>query len=163
MSPEAYAAAWFAVFLVPVCVLVAYTDLKSMKIPNRAVVYMVLVFAIGGVVLFPFDEYLWRWLHLVVVLAAGVALNAAGALGAGDAKFMAAAAPFVALGDLALVFWLLAATSMAGFAAHRLARMTPVRELAPEWESWHQRRRFPMGYPLGAALSVYLILKALGA
>ena len=161
--PEAVAAGWLAILVVPLCVITAYTDLKYMKILNVVVAALVVVWAVGGAILYPIDIYLWRWLHLVLVLVAGIALNFSGALGAGDAKFMAAAAPFVAIDDLTLVFWLLAGTSLAGFAAHRLARRTPLRALAPGWESWHQTARFPMGYPLGATLAAYLVIKSGGA
>lgn len=160
MGVEALAARWFLPFVLPICFYVAFTDLRSMKITNKAVGALVIVFAIGGALLYPLDAYLWRWLHLVVVLVAGVALNAAGALGAGDAKFMAAAAPFVALADLSAVLMLLAAAMLSGYVAHRLARMSPLRRLAPHWESWEAGKRFPMGFPLGAALATYLGLVA---
>ena len=64
----------------------------------------------------------WRWLNLLVVLLAGMALNAAGAVGAGDAKFAAAAAPFVAPTDAPEVAFLLAAALLLSWAGHRLAR-----------------------------------------
>ena len=163
MTVEAQAAAWFLPFVIPLCLITAYTDLRWMKITNKTVTALIAVFAVGGAILLPFDEYLWRWVHLLVVLAAGIALNIGGALGAGDAKFMAAAAPYIMLSDLSLIFWLLAATSLSGFVAHRLVRATPLKALAPDWESWHVGNRFPMGYPLGGALAAYLILKSLGA
>jgi len=48
--------------------------------------------------------------------------------------------------------------------AHRfMTEATPLRDLAPDWQSWHVGKRFPMGYPLGGALTAYLILKSLGA
>mgnify|MGYP000498064118 CR=1 FL=1 len=45
----------------------------------------------------------------------GFVLNAAGVMGAGDAKFAADAAPFVALGDWQLLMWVFAACIFAGF------------------------------------------------
>lgn len=162
MSVEATAAAWFAPIVLPVCLYVAFTDLREMRITNHAVGALVVIFAIGGALLFPFPDYLWRWLHLVVVLAVGVVLNLAGGMGAGDAKFLAAAAPFVALSDLPLVFYILAATSLAGVLVHRIAGRTALRRLAPHWKSWDEASRFPFGFPLGAALAGYLVLKALG-
>lgn len=162
MSVEATAAAWFAPFVLPVCFYVAFTDLREMRITNQAVGALVVIFALGGALLFPFDDYLWRWLHLVVVLVLGVVLNMAGGMGAGDAKFLAAAAPFVALSDLALVFYILAASTLAGVLVHRIAKHTALRRLAPHWKSWEETRRFPFGFPLGTALAAYLVLTALG-
>lgn len=160
MSVEATAAAWFAPFVLPVCLYVAFTDLREMRITNQAVGALVVIFAIGGALLFPFPDYLWRWLHLVVVLVVGVALNLAGGMGAGDAKFLAAAAPYVALSDLPLMFYILAATSLAGVLVHRIAKRTALRQLTPHWESWTETRRFPFGFPLGTALGAYLIVTA---
>ncbi|SLN50823.1 prepilin peptidase [Roseisalinus antarcticus] len=160
MTTEAFAAACLAPFVLPICLYVAFTDLKQMRITNQAVTALVVVFAIGGLILYPFPDYLWRWLHLVVVLVVGIVLNMGGALGAGDAKFMAAAAPFVALADIGLASWLLAGTAVSGFIAHRIARGTRLRELAPGWESWTAGKRFPMGFPLGATLAAYLLITA---
>jgi prepilin peptidase CpaA len=90
-----------------------------------------------------------------------VFLNAAGAMGAGDAKFIAAAAPFIAPADLRLLFVLFMATLLAAALTHRTIRLTPLRRLAPDWESWNRGRKFPMGLALGPCLVIYLILGAL--
>jgi prepilin peptidase CpaA len=39
---------------------------------------------------------------------------------------------------------------------HRLAKNSPLREMAPEWESWHREGKFPMGFALGGTLIAYL-------
>ncbi len=154
------AALWFLPFVLPICVYICYTDMKGMKIPNHAVMALFAVFAVIGLIALPFDAYLWRYTHLIVVLVAGIALNAAGAMGAGDAKFAAAAAPFIHLGDVRLLMALFAANLLAAFVAHRLARMSPLRRLAPEWKSWDSGSRFPMGLALGGTLALYLIAGA---
>ena len=71
--------------------------MRAMKIPNIAVMVLVAGFAVLGLFAFDFTQYLWQWSHLVVVLVIGFLLNMAGVLGAGDAKFAAAAAPFLLL------------------------------------------------------------------
>ncbi|MHA6344473.1 prepilin peptidase [Roseivivax sp. CAU 1761] len=148
----------------PVCFWVAWSDLARMKIPNAAVLALVALYALAGPLLLPPGPWSWGWLQLALLLAAGIALNAAGALGAGDAKFAAAAAAYVQPGDLGLVMALFAATLLAAYLAHRGARATPLRRLAPHWESWHSGRRFPMGLPLAGTLALYLALGArLGA
>jgi prepilin peptidase CpaA len=141
---------------------VAYTDLARMKITNKAVLALACVYALIGLVAMPsWEAYLWGYAALGIVLVAGIALNAAGAMGAGDAKFLAAAAPYVALSDLKLLITLFMGVLLAAFAAHRIARGTPLRKLAPEWESWTAGRRFPMGLALGPTLMAYLGLAAL--
>lgn len=161
MAISATHAMWFLPFVLPICLYVAFTDMAQMRITNQAVVLLTLVFVVIGFLLLPFSDYLWRLAALVIVLVVGIVLNGAGALGAGDAKFLAAAAPFVALGDLRLVMALFMATLLAAAVAHRGVKHTPLRQLAPHWTSWEQGRKFPMGLALGPALALYLILGAL--
>ncbi|QQA44987.1 hypothetical protein FHY64_17655 [Pelagovum pacificum] len=132
-----------------------------MKITNKAVLALLLIFILGGAILFPLDLYLWRWLHLIVVLAAVLALYVGGLFGGGDAKFLAVAAPYVAIADLSSIMILLAGIMLAAFAVHRLAKHSRLRQLAPEWESWTSGNRFPMGFPFGATLAAYLVISAL--
>ena len=161
MITTASQALWFLPAVIPICLYVAWSDMAKMIIPNKAVYALVLAFAVLGLLALPFTEYLWRWTHLVVVLVIGIALNAAGAMGAGDAKFAAAAAPFIAGGDLRLLIAVFAANLIAAFATHRLARHTVLRRLAPHWKSWSSGWAFPAGLSLGATLGIYLILGAL--
>lgn len=151
-------AMWFAPFVLPICAWAAWSDMATMRIPNKSVVALALVFLLLGFFLMPLPEYAWRLSHLVIVLVVGILMNAAGMIGAGDAKFAAAAAPFIASGDFRLVMPLFAATLLAGFVTHRLARRSPLRQLAPEWESWHRKWDFPMGLALGGALAAYIVL-----
>jgi prepilin peptidase CpaA len=154
-------ALWFLPFVLPICLYVAFTDMAEMRITNHAVILLALVFVVIGFFLFPFSEYLWHLAALLIVLVVGIILNAAGAMGAGDAKFAAAAAPFIALGDLRLLMALFAATLLAAVVSHKTIKHTPLRHLAPHWTSWEQGKRFPMGLALGPGLALYLILGAL--
>ncbi len=154
-------ALWFLPFVFPICLYVAFTDMAQMKITNQAVVLLALVFLVLGIFLFPFTTYLWRLAAMVIVLVVGIVLNAAGVLGAGDAKFAAAAAPFIALGDLRLLMALFMVTLLAAAVVHRTAKYTPLRNLAPHWVSWDQGKKFPMGLALGPTLAIYLILGTL--
>lgn len=162
MAVSAYAALWFLPFVLPICFYVAFTDLALMKITNKAVVALTAVFVLLGPFVLPsLDLYLWRLGQLVIVLLAGIVLNAAGTMGAGDAKFMAAAAPFIAAGDWRLLLILFIGILIAAFITHRLIRISPLRKLAPDWVSWSQGKRFPMGLALGPTLALYLCLGAL--
>lgn len=161
MSIQATVALWFLPFVLPICLYVAFTDMAEMRITNPSVVLLALVFAVLGAFLLPLQLYLWRLAALLIVLLLGVALNAAGALGAGDAKFAAAAAPYVALGDLRLLMTLFMVTLLAAVIVHRLAKHSPLRRVAPHWTSWEQHKKFPLGLALGPALAIYLVLGAL--
>jgi len=175
MFIPASAAMWFLPFVLPICVYVAFTDMREMRIKNHAVITLFLVYVFVGLIaippwstgpiagyLGPFEValpiYVWQLLHVVIVLVTGIILNAAGALGAGDAKFMAAASAFVWLGDLVFVFVILAASTLGAVITHRIAKNSRLRLIAPHWESWDRGKEFPMGLALGCALSMYLIL-----
>jgi prepilin peptidase CpaA len=158
MAITSYAAAWFLPFVIPICLYVVYTDVSRMKITNKANLALAAVFVAVGLIVMPVDEYLWRLAAMVIVLIVGIVLNAAGVMGAGDSKFIAAAAPFVALGDLNVLVWLFVATLLAAFVTHKTAKVTALRRLAPDWASWDQGRKFPMGLALGPTLIIYLTL-----
>ena len=164
MLITASSALWFLPFVLPICVYVAWSDMRAMRIPNNAVLALLGVFVVVGLVALPFGDYAWRLVHVVVILLIGMALNASGLVGAGDAKFSAAAAPFIAFGDLRLVLAIFAATLLAAWVTHRIAKHSPIRRAVPDWESWDQGWDFPMGLALGGALAIYLTLGAfLGA
>ncbi|MGD9866044.1 MAG: prepilin peptidase, partial [Pseudodonghicola sp.] len=136
MAIDSTAALWFLPFALPICFYVCFTDLSRMRISNQAVLALAAVFLIVGPLALPLPDYGLRLLQMLGVLVVGVLLTAAGAMGAGDAKFAAAAAPFVAPGDLRLLLALFAANLLAAFATHRLAKYTPLRRIAPHWQSW---------------------------
>jgi len=149
----------FLIFAGPLCLYVAWNDLRAMKIPTWSTDALALVFVVVGIFVMPFSEYLWRYAHFGVVLIVAMVLNAIGAMGAGDSKFLASAAPFVALPDVGIVFYLLGGGMVVGLLIHRTARAIPaVRNLVPDWASWSQGKRFPMGFAMGPVLIIYLAL-----
>lgn len=160
MSIVSTAALWFLPFVLPLCLYVCFTDLREMRITNQAVLALAAVFVVVGLIALPLPVYGMRLVQLLVVLLIGFILTAAGAMGAGDAKFAAAAAPFIAPGDLRLLLALFAANLLAAFATHRLVKYTALRRIAPEWKSWNTGWKFPMGLSLGGTLALYLLLGA---
>jgi len=150
MAISATTALWFLPFVLPICFYVAFTDMREMRIPNHAVVILAVIFLVLGLIALPLAEYPWRLATLVAVLVVGIFLNAGGLVGAGDAKFAAAAAPFIDPGDFRLLIAL--------FAANLLAKWTPMRRLAPHWDSWEIKGDFPMGLSLGGTLALHLLL-----
>lgn len=146
--------------VLPVSAWVCWSDLKTMKIPNRAVLLTAAIWLVVGFLVVPFEPWAWRWLNLAVVLVIGIVLNAVANVGAGDAKFAAAAAPFFRVGDAVWVMPLFAAFLLGAFAAHRLLRAIPaVRAAAPDWVSW-KRADFPMGLALAGTFVAYLAIMA---
>jgi len=158
MAISASAALWFLPFVLPIFFYVAFTDMREMRITNQTVVALAVVFLIVGLIALPLPVYGMRLLQLFGVLIIGILLNAGGAIGAGDAKFAAAAAPFIAPGDLRLLLIIFSANLLAAFLTHRLAKHSPLRRVAPNWESWNRGWDFPMGLALGGTLAIYLIM-----
>ena len=132
--------------------------MREMRITNQAVLALGVVFLAVGLIALPFEVYLWRLAQLAIVLVVGIILNAAGAMGAGDSKFIAVAAPFVAQGDVRMLIPLFCIIMLASVAAHRLVKHTLRRRLAPHWTSWTQGKKFPMGLALASTLACYLAL-----
>ncbi len=144
-------------FVMPVAIWVAWSDMKFMKIPNRAVLAMAGIWLLAGWPAVGLDLWLWGFALMAIVLVAGFVGNAAGLFGAGDAKFAAAMAGVFAGGDFRLVLMLYAACSLAALAVHRTMRHIPaIRRVTPDWQSW-QRRKFPMGLALSGMVVFYLL------
>lgn len=140
---------------------VAWSDMATMKIPNRAVMALVVAFVVVAPFALPMQEVGLRMVALVLVLVAGFLLSTVGAMGAGDAKYLAAMAPYIARPDAADFAMLLALAMLAAFVTHRALRAVPaIRRATPGWVSW-TAAKFPLGLALGPALALYLALAAL--
>lgn len=146
----------FLPFVLPICLWVIWTDLSRMKITNVANVALLGVFVLLGLFVLPLGDYAWRMAQVAIVLGAAFVANAVGFMGAGDSKFFAAAAPFVAPGDVFTITMLLMGITLFAVLTHRIAKHSPLRAMAPHWESWHRDGKFPMGYALGSTLAAYL-------
>ena len=157
MTIDWVTAAWFLPFVVPITIWASWSDMATMKIPNKAVLSLLVVFLVIGLFALPFWDYLWRWSHFAVILVIGFVMASLGTMGAGDAKYAAAMAPFIDLKDLPTFLFLLAATIMAAIILHRLARASFIRKRFDSWESW-THKGFPMGFALAPALMFYLMI-----
>ncbi|MEO0990715.1 MAG: prepilin peptidase [Pseudomonadota bacterium] len=150
----------FLPFVAPICLWVAFSDMKLMKIPNLAVVALLLVYVIVGPFALPFGDYAWRYLNIVVILLFGFLLNQGGLIGAGDAKFAAAMAPFVSAAMVTNLVFIFAAVLIGAYATHRMFRAIPaVRNGFSDWKSW-ENPKFPMGLALAGCLFLYLSVVA---
>ena len=149
------AALWFLPVLVPIAVWVAWSDMKFMRIPNRAVVTLAAAYALAGLAVLPPAAWAWGFVLMAAVLALGFAANLANLVGAGDAKFAAAMAPYFVGGHVMGIMALFAACLLGAFVGHRIMGRVPmVRRAAPDWESW-TRADFPMGLALAGTMVLY--------
>lgn len=157
-AQTASSALWFLPFVTPIAIWAAWSDLARMKIPNLAVLALLVLLIPLGFIAMPAVDWLWRLVNAPVVLAFCFVLFAAGAMGAGDAKYAAVAAPLFAKQDAMLIMMLTSATLLAGFALHRIVLHTPaLRRHMPDWHSW-ERKDFPMGLVISGIILFYLLI-----
>ena len=161
--PPLWTALLFLVPVLPISIWVAWSDMKFMKIPNTAVLTMAAGYVLVGLIALPFDMYLWGYALGAITLVVGFLLSTARMVGAGDAKFAAAMAPFFTGSSLSFVLTLFAGCLLAAFAAHRILRAIPaMRRATPDWASW-THRKFPMGLALGGTVTFYFLLPLLNS
>lgn len=143
---------WFLPLTVPIALWVAWSDMKYMKIPNIAVLSLAAVWAAAGWLAVPTSLWLWGFALMGIVLVVGFVVSSLGLVGAGDAKFAAAMAPFFTGADIKLVMMLFASCLLAAFASHRAAGAVPaIRGATADWVSFGHKK-FPMGVALAGTL-----------
>lgn len=160
--PDPYAAAWSALILTaPMFVWAAIWDLRRMLIPNRISIALALIFAVWALLFASPEDAAWRALAGTVTLVAGIALVIFARMGGGDMKLMAAAALFVAPGDIGIAMVLLSICLIALLPCLWLMRRIVRARPAPvDWVSLQPgMRQVPMGVSIAAALVIYLALK----
>ncbi len=146
----------FLPFAIAIGIWVSWSDMKFMKIPNKAVLALAAVWLVVGIFVVPIDLWLWGWALGAAVLVFTFLATMAGLIGAGDAKFAAAMAPFFVTADPRFVMALFAACLLAAFVGHRGLRLvTPFRAATADWASW-TNKDFPMGLALSGTLILYL-------
>ncbi len=155
--PTLQQALWLLPFTLPVALWVCWSDLKFMKIPNKAVAVQALGWLAVGWLAVPMNIWLWGFALMAIVLVLGFIGNMIYLFGAGDAKYAAAIAPIFAGGDIRLILILYVACSLSAFIGHRLMKQVgPFRRATPDWKSWTSPK-FPMGIALAAMVVFYLL------
>ncbi|MEM8740512.1 MAG: prepilin peptidase [Pseudomonadota bacterium] len=154
MEPKVF----FAALLVP-CLYAAWSDIKTMTIPNTVVLACLGLFIVLGPMVLSLEAYLWRYVPALIALLIGFILNMIGQFGAGDAKFASAIILFIPLRDFSSVLWL-----YAGITLMSVALLFAVRAVAPNWaaqselKSLREKRVFPLGLPLALTVLSYQAL-----
>ncbi len=152
------AALIFLALTLPITIWASVSDLKRMKIPNKAVLALAAIWPLIGWLLVPFDAWLWGFALMGIVFVLGYLAYTTGTFGAGDAKYAAAMAPFFVGADYGWVMLIVACCLIGALVTHRIMRSIPaVRRMTPDWESWTQRRYFPLGFALSGILVFYLV------
>lgn len=147
---------------IPFCLWATYSDLRYLKIPNKAVIWMAGAFLIIGAMVLPLDIYLWRLLGGFIVLVIGFIMFSLGLFGGGDAKFAASMALFVDHNEIPIFLFILALVTFSFIITHVIVGKLPfARPITTVWESWTEKsqgkkRKVAMGVGMGVALIYYL-------
>lgn len=148
----------FLAIAIPFALWAAWSDLKFMKIPNKLVLLLAAAFIVAGLILLPFDVFLWRLLGGFIVLAVGFILFAIGGMGGGDAKYAAAIALFVPYSDSGYFIFILALAALLAVFVHRIIRKLGIlKSLTDNWKSWKSGKNFPFGLALSGAFIFYMV------
>jgi prepilin peptidase CpaA len=144
--------------VLPIAIWAAFSDLKRMKIPNKAVIAMAAVWPLLGWYVVPWQPWLWGFAIMAIVFIAGFLLYLTGTFGAGDAKYAAAMSGMFVGGNIGEILLIVLLCMVGSLAFHRLLRSLPfVRNATPDWESWTRRRYLPFGLTLSAIVLFYLL------
>ena len=154
----AQAAYWFLPAILPLALFISWNDMRDMKITNKSVAAVLIVYAVLGPFAFGWEMYLWQWLHFPIALVVCMALWALRVMGGGDAKLIAAMAPYFVMADLEVILRIFAASLLGALLVHTLFRLTPLKRPVKDWKSWNAGRYFPKGFPLSMTLLLYLVL-----
>lgn len=149
----------FFILTLPLCLVAAWSDLKSLRIQNGIPILFLLAFVLSGLFVLPLDQYLWRLAVAVLVFIIGIVIYATGLVGGGDIKTLVAMAPFIATHHWLYFALILSIASIGGIVAHKVIGVTG---LAPKgWKSWEGKKgfwntKFPFGFILSGSLMFYL-------
>lgn len=145
--------------VLPIAFWATFSDLKRLKIPNKAVLALAAVWPLLGWLAVPtWTVWAWGFALMAIVLIAGYLLYSTGTFGAGDAKYVAAMAPIFVGADIVWLLLLIAACLIGALITHRLMRSVPaIRAMTPDWLSWTERRFFPLGFALSGIVVFYLL------
>lgn len=125
-------------------------DLRQMRIPNRLVLLFVLLFAAAVAPFLTVSELALRLAVALLVLAVFVAAFAAGLIGGGDVKLLAALVLFVPPGTYTLFAFVLSLSLLICTGLLLVSRRV-LPAAGHGWQFLQERRRLPMGPAFGAA------------
>ncbi len=129
--------------LAPVLLMVAYSDLRYLRIPNPLSIVALALFVVT-MPLLDLGEIGWRMFGAVAVFGVGFAMFALRLVGGGDVKFLAVLMLFVPSHTYALFMLNFSATLLVGIAAILTLRVAPILQ-SSRFIAIKAKSRFPMG------------------
>jgi len=142
----------------PVLVVVAISDLRQMRIPNRLSLIALALF-VGSCFVLPMNEISLRLFCAALVFCVGFLLYVFRILGGGDVKMLSATMLFVPSSSLVLFAYVFSASMLAGILFIVILRNLPLR-LEENWVSMQENNSLPMGISIALAGILHLLLLA---
>ncbi len=136
--------------LVPLLLAVIFYDLRFMLLPNRLAALFVVLFLATVPWSIPLDVVAWRIGVGLLVLVIGMGANAAGLLGGGDVKVLAALILFIPYQKLLPFAFILCICMIIGIVL-LLALRRALRGDDVSWRGLQENGRYPMGISIGLA------------
>lgn len=143
-------------FVTPVLILAATSDLRYLRIPNRLSIIALVLF-VASCALLSLDEIIARVICANVVFGIGFLLFAFGILGGGDVKLLSALMLFIPTSSLLLFGYVFSISMLMGITIIVLCRAAPL-QLGANWVSLQNSNTLPMGISIAMAGIVHLIL-----
>ena len=153
--------------MVPLALLIAYFDVRDMRIPNWSVLAVFGLFLLAALPLLPWglpwDTFGWRLSYGVIIFFAGFLLYTVvgGRVGAGDLKLLAVLVPFLSAGSLFGYALLYLLVSVVGLILYIAIRMI-ANGRKTGFEGLDRRGYFPAGVLLGIAMAALLCVELSG-
>ncbi|WP_204115194.1 A24 family peptidase [Shimia biformata] len=129
--------------LMPVLALIAWSDLRELRIPNKLTIAALVVFAATAVFV-PFDEIPLRLLAAGICFAICFAIWCFGIMGGGDVKMLPVLCLFVPIDLWWVAPYIFSASMLIGVSITWGMQRARHAEDA-EWESVRNSGKFPMG------------------
>lgn len=159
--------------MVPLLLYTAWSDIKTLKIPNWIPLAILVIYLITGLWGLPLDVFLWGLGAGVITLIVFIVLYGVldsmgvGGIGAGDLKLLAAVIPFMFASDLLmiLIFYFIAVMAVwivFTIAWKRKKHESSLASLNQEGTRYG-RRTPPMGVAIAGAMIAYLVVMGLRA
>lgn len=149
--------------MVPLSLLIAYIDLRDLRIPNWAVLAVFGLFLLAALPVLPWgldvETFLWRLFYGVATFFAGFGIYsiAGGRIGAGDLKLLAVLAPFMSAEILVAFAIVYVLVSLVGLILYLATRMVFAGKPSG-MKGIDTRGYFPAGILLGISMAVVLCL-----
>ncbi|WP_374642315.1 hypothetical protein [Tabrizicola sp.] len=145
--------------VLPIAIWAALSDLKRLKIPNKAVMAMAAVWPLLGWLAVPtWTAWFWGFAFLGIGILIAYLAFALFRFPGGDGKFAAAISPVFVGAPIGEVLILIALSMLGATLAVQLVRLIPaVSRASDEWVGFRHWRIMPFGVALSAMVVIYLV------